>query len=91
MLTNQAKKDFEKWLHYVELRSDTLETLSTSDIFYYLIKWLDAINYEGQRLYTCAFEKCFAIKLDYMSFFDVCKQAIEVCNIQYNDIGNNIK
>ncbi|MGV2452456.1 UNVERIFIED_CONTAM: hypothetical protein POZ17_19795 [Ralstonia mannitolilytica] len=44
MLTGKAKASFEKWLHETELRSDSVETLTSHEIYYYSINWLDDIG-----------------------------------------------
>lgn len=43
MLTGKAKTDFEKWLHSDQLSSDTFESLSGPEVFYFVIRWLDSV------------------------------------------------
>lgn len=96
MLTGKAKKDFENWFLIKKIKEGNntpyklLQWLYSDDTITisYISQWLDSIKFKGENLFTQVFDKNFAIRLDFMSFNDIIKQTIEVCNTFYNNTIN---
>lgn len=67
----------EKWIDNQDERFVTL----------LIIQWLDTIQYKGNPLFELCFEIYWKIKPDWMSFENVCGQAVEKANELY-DLNN---
>ena len=94
MLNGKEKEDFEIWM-FGEDKDGVYKNMFYSMPELYqnasFTSWFNEMKYEGNNFFDRTFDFFYKIKTENMNHFDVCVQAIESCNDQYNLIISQIQ